>query len=103
MKINITIPKGCSCFQLRKKTKKYMEGSYNKLKAKNIFEGKNKNFYLFIYKRSIQIELINYEPETLYEIKNYLEFLFYNQYIGITLEGINDIQFELNNVRCFYL
>lgn len=103
MKINITPPKHYSKFYLYRKTKKYMKGEYNKLKAWNVFEGKEKKYYLYITRQNIQIELIDNEKEIVSEIEKYLEFLFYNQYIGISFEGSNNIQFEIKNVRCFYL
>lgn len=103
MKINITPPKYYSDFELHNKTKIYMKGDYNKKKAWNIFEGTEKAYYLYIKKRSIQIELINNETDTLHEIEDYLNYLFYNQYIGVSFEGINDIRFKMKNVQCFYL
>ncbi len=103
MKINVTPPKNYSLFLLRQKTKRYMEGDYNRIKAKNVFEGKRKRYYLIIQKRNIQIELIDYEVETLNDIKRYLEYLFNNQYVGLTFEGMEKVQFKLENVHCFYL
>ena len=42
MKINITPPRHYSDFYLHTKTKKYLKGEYNKLKAWNVFEGERK-------------------------------------------------------------
>lgn len=103
MKINITPPRHYSGFYLHSKTKKYMKGDYNKIKAWNVFEGEEKGYYLYIYKRNIQIELIDNQKKTVNNIEKYLEFLFYNQYIGVSFEGIDNIQLEMKNVKCFYL
>ena len=51
----------------------------------------------------IQIELINNEIDTLNNIENYLNYLFYNQYIGVSFEEMDSIQFNMKNVQCFYL
>lgn len=103
MKINITPPRHCSDFYLHSKTKKYMKGEYNEIKAWNVFEGERKGYYLYISKRNIQIELIDNHKETVNDIEKYLEFLFYDQYIGVSFEGIDNIQLEMKNVKCFYL
>lgn len=103
MKINITPPKYYLNFCLRSKTKKYFKGKYNKLKAWSVFEGKRKNYYLYITKGNIQIELIENCEETINDIEKYLEFMFYNSYIGISFEGIDKIQLKLKNVNYFYL
>lgn len=103
MKINITTPKKYTYFKLLMKTKNYMEGDYNKTKAVHIFEGKNKKYYSYIRKGNIQIELIESDSETINEIKRYLEFLFYQQYIGIKFEGMQNLQLVLENVQCFYM
>ena len=80
-----------------------MKGEYNRLKAWNVFEGENKGYYLYLTKRNLQIELIDYNKEIVDDIEKYLEFLFYNQYIGVSFEGIDIIQFQMNNVKCFYI
>ena len=103
MKINITTSKKYTYFKLLRKTRNYMEGDYNKTKAVHIFEGKNKKFYSYIQKGNVQIEVVEDNPETLNEIKKYLEYLFYQQYIGIKFEGISKIQLVLENVQCFYM
>ena len=103
MKISIATPKGYTYFKLLKKTKKYMEGDYNKTKAIHVFEGKNKKYYSYVRKGNVQIEVIEYDSETLDEIKEYLEYLFYQQYIGVKIEGMSNLQFTLKNVQCFYL
>lgn len=48
MKINITPPRHYSDFYLHTKTKEYLKGEYNKLKAWNVFEGEKKRV-LFVY------------------------------------------------------
>jgi hypothetical protein len=103
MKINITPPKHYSDYKIHNMTKRYMKGEYNKTKAWNVFEGEEKRYYLFIRKRNIQIELINNEIDTLHEIENYLDYLFFNQYIGVSFEEMDTIQFNMKNVKCFYL
>lgn len=103
MKINITPPRHYSDFRLHSKTKKYMRGEYNKLKAWNVFEGEKKGYYLYITKKNIQIELIDNGKETVNDIERYLEFLFYDQYIGVSFEGTDNIQLDMKNVKCFYL
>ena len=103
MKINITPPRHYSDFHLHSKTKKYMRGEYNKLKARNVFEGEKKGYNLYITKKNIQIELIDNGKETVNEIERYLEFLFYDQYIGVSFEGTDNIQLGMKNVKCFYL
>ena len=103
MKINITTPKKYTYYKLLRKTKSSMEGEYNKSKALYFFEGKDKRYYSFIRKGTVQIELVNDDPETINEIERYLEFLFYRQYIGIQFEELENIQFTLENVQCFYM
>ena len=103
MKINITPPRHYSDFYLHIKTKKYLKGEYNKLKAWNVFEGERKGYYLYITKRNIQIELIDNGKETVNDIERYLEFLFCNQYIGVSFEGNDNVHLEMKKVKCFYL
>jgi len=103
MKINITPPRHCSDFYLHIKTKKYLKGEYNKLKACDVFEGERKGYYLYLTKGNIQIELIDNRKETINDIERYLEFLFCNQCIGVSFEGNDNIQFEMKKVKCFYL
>lgn len=103
MKINITPPRHYSDFYLHIKTKKYLKGEYNKLKAWNVFEGERKGYYLYITKRNIQIELIDNGKETVNDIERYLEFLFCNQYIGVSFEGKDNVHLEMKTVKCFYL
>ena len=59
MKINITPPGHYSDFYLHSKTKKYMKGEYNKIKAWNVFEGERKENYLYICKGNVQIEVFD--------------------------------------------
>ncbi|MDD4371134.1 MAG: hypothetical protein PHD56_08685 [Anaerostipes sp.] len=103
MKINITTPKRYSYYELLRKSKKYMKGDYNCNKALHVFEGKNKKYYSLIRKGNVQIELIEDDQETLEDIKMYLEFLFYKQYIGLDFEGMKNKNFSLNNVQCYYM
>ena len=103
MKINITPPKYYSNYKLHYMTKRYMKGEFNKTKARNIFEGEKKGYYMYIRKRNIQIELINNEIDTLHEIENYLNYVFYDQYIGVSFEEMDSIRFNMKNVQCFYL
>ncbi len=45
--------------------------------------------------------MIDESKENIAEIKNYLEFLFYNSYIGISLENNQGINLKLKDVKCF--
>lgn len=100
MKLNIYKPNFKSK-KLIKKTRKYLTGDYNKKIAKDVFEGKNKGYYVLIQNKFIQIEVIDESKENIAEIKNYLEFLFYNSYIGISLENNQGINLKLKDVKCF--
>ena len=62
-----------------------------------------KGYYLYITKRNIQIELIDNGKETVNDIERYLEFLFCNQYIGVSFEGNDNVHLEMKKVKCFYL
>lgn len=103
MKINITPPKYYLDFYLHSKTKKYLKGEYNKLKAWDVFEGERKGYYLYITKRNVKIELIENCEKTVNDIEKYLEFMFCNLQIGVSFEGIDNIQLKLKSVSCFYL
>ncbi len=103
MKINVTFSSSHKRNRLIKKTRKYLTGDYNKKIARDVFEGKNKGYYIFIQNKFIQIEVIDESKENIAEIKNYLEFLFYNSYIGISYENNQGIELRLNNVECFKL
>lgn len=100
MQLNIYKPNFKSK-KLIKKTRKYLTGDYNKKIAKDVFEGKNKGYYVLIQNKFIQIEVIDESKENIAEIKNYLEFLFYNSYIGISLENNQGINLKLKDVKCF--
>lgn len=103
MKINVTFPSSYKRSKVIKKTRKYLTGDYNKKIAKDIFEGKNKGYYVFIQSKFIQIEVIDKSKENIEEIERYLEFLFYNSYIGISYENNQGIELKLNNVEWFEL
>ena len=49
----------------------------------------------------MQIEVIDKSEENIIEIQNYLEFLFYKDYIGISLENNQGINLKLKDVQCF--
>ncbi len=87
--------------KLIKKTKVYLKGDYNKRIAKTVFEGRNKGYYVCIEKSFMQIEVIDKNEENIIEIQNYLEFLFYKDYIGISLENNQGINLKLKDVKCF--
>lgn len=103
MKINVTFPSSHKRSKLIKKTRKYLTGDYNKKIARDVFEGKNKGYYVFIQNKFIQIEVIDKSKENIADIESYLEFLFYNSYIGISYENNQGIELRLNNVECFKL
>lgn len=103
MKINVTPPKKYAYFKMWRKTKNYMKGDYNRTKAIHVFEGKNKKYYSYIRKGHIQIEVVENDSDTINEIKRYLEYLFYRQYIGIKMDEILKKELVLENVQCFYM
>lgn len=47
--------------------------------------------------------MIDKSKENITEIESYLEFLFYNSYIGISYENNHGIELKLNNIQCFKL
>ena len=63
MQLNIYKPNFKSK-KLIKKTRKYLTGDYNKKIARDVFEGKNKGYYIFIQNKFIQIEVIDEIPRT---------------------------------------
>lgn len=101
MKINVTVPSGYTYRKLVKKTRSYMKGDYNKKVAKNVFEGKDKGYYAWVRNGTIQIEVIDQTKENVAEIQNYLEYMFYKKYIGISTENIPKIDLNLKNVKCY--
>ena len=103
MKINVIFLSSYKRSKVIKKTRKYLTGDYNKKVAKDVFEGKNKGYYVFIQNKFIQIEVIDNSKENIAEIENYLEFLFYKSYIGIDYENNQGIELKLNTVECFKL
>lgn len=80
MKINVTFPSSYKRRKLIKKTRKYLTGDYNRKIAKDVFEGKNKGYYVLFQNKSIQIEVIDKSKENIADIESYLEFLFYNNF-----------------------
>lgn len=79
MIISITPPKRISYTHILLKTKKY----YNLSKYRTVVVGKSKDYYIFLRKRNLQLQIINNDPKTLTEIQKYLEYIFRNTYIGI--------------------
>lgn len=65
MKINITPPRHYSDFYLHTKTKEYLKGEYNKLKAWNVFEGERKGYYLYITKEIFKLNWLTTEKKLL--------------------------------------
>lgn len=97
MVINITTPKYISLFQILLRTKKYY-----KLKGlPDVVEGYEKNYYIFLRKRHIQIEIANSKNETIEEIQKYLDCIFKDDYIGIQ-EKYADV-IELKRARLIKL
>jgi len=103
MKINVAFPSSYKRNKLIKKTRQYLTGDYNKKISRDVFEGKNKGYYVLIQNKSIQIEVIDKSKENIAEIESYLEFLFYNSYIGIDYENNQGIELNLNSVECLTL
>jgi len=100
MKIDVIFPKKYSKDKIINKSKKYFSGNYNKLKAYNVFEGENKDYYVYIGDRNIQIELIVNNSDSISNIEGYLKYLFHNDCLGISFDSVKGILFNLN---CYYL
>ena len=100
MKIDVIFLKKYSKDKIINKSKKYFSGNYNKLKAYNVFEGENKDYYVYIGDRNIQIELIVDNSESVSNIEEYLRYLFCNDCLGISFDSAKGIRFNLN---CYYL
>lgn len=100
MKIDVVFPKKYSKDKIINKTREYFSGNYNKLKAYNVFEGENKEYYVYIGDRNIQIELIVDNSESISNIEEYLRYLFCNDCLGISFDSFKGILFNLN---CYYL
>ena len=96
MIINITVPKKTSYLYVLFKTKKCFHLKH----VSNIVEGDLKGYYIFIRRRSIQIQIINNNTETVNRVKKYLECIFEGGYLGISenyfdvleLEGVKKIR-----------
>lgn len=101
MKINITAPSDYTYNRMIKMTQIYMVGKYNRNSMNTVFAGKNTGYYAWIKRGGIQIEVINKTKENIIEIQNYLDFLFCQKYIGVSFEGIENIDLELKNIQCF--
>lgn len=103
MKINITVPKKYSNSKLIKETRSYLKCNYNSQIAKTVFEGNEKDFYVFIKNRYIQIELVNDSENVLKEVENYLGHMFKNEYIGISAEEKITSFMNIKDVKCFMI
>ena len=79
MMINITTPKNLQYFQILLRTKKY----YKLRGISNIVEGDEKKYYIFLKKRCVQIQIVNFEKEAIDEIQKYLDCVFKDDYIVI--------------------
>lgn len=77
--INITTPKYLPYFQILLRTRKY----YKLRGISNIVEGDEKKYYIFLKKRCVQIQIVNFEKEAIDEIQKYLDCVFKDDYIGI--------------------
>lgn len=95
--INITTPKYLPYFQILLRTKKY----YKLRGVSNIVEGDNKKYYIFLKKRCVQIQIVNFEKEAIDEIQKYLDCVFKGDYIGIQEKYID--VFELKKARLINL
>lgn len=98
MKINITIPANYTYKKLVNNTKLYLDDDSSK---KTIFVGKNKEYYVWVQKKGIVIELVTLNERSIEEIQKYLEFLFHGTYIGISCEGTKKVNLNLKDVKCF--
>lgn len=98
MIINITPPKSVSFLGILVRTKKY----YKLKKFTYVVEGKEKEYYIFLRKKSIQIKIVNPESKIIIEeIQKYLDYIFKDNYIGIQ-EKYRNI-FELKRARLISL
>ena len=61
--INITTPKYLPYFQILLRTRKY----YKLRGISNIVEGDEKKYYIFLKKRCVQIQIVNFEKEAIDE------------------------------------
>lgn len=78
MIISITPPKQILFIRMLMKTKKY----YNMSNYETVVDG-SKDYYIFLRKRSLQLQIIDNNEKTMQEIQNYLEYMFKNTYIGV--------------------
>ena len=103
MKINVTVPRKYSNNKLIKDTRSYLKCYYNDEIAKTVFEGNEKDFYVYIKNRYIQIELVNDNENVINEVGNYLEHMFKDEYIGISTEERAASLLNIKNVKCFMI
>ena len=67
-----------------------------------VFEGKNKGYYAWVKRNTIQIDIIEKTEENYMEVQKYIEYLFKNTYVGMMIEGGKKDSIRLENVECFY-
>ena len=79
MIISITPPKQISFVRMLMKTKKF----YSMSNYQTVVVGKSKDYYIFLRKYNLQLQIINDNQKTMQEIQKYLEYMFQNTYIGI--------------------
>lgn len=95
MIINITLPSRYSLWKTKFRTKRF----YNLHQIGKVVEGHKKSYYLLISEKNIQIQIIDLNLDMQKELQGYIEFLFKNNYIGITKGFAKFI--DLKNVRVF--
>lgn len=95
MRINITTPPEITYREIILKTRRY----FHLKRSVNLIEDDEKRYYIFIKRRSIHIEIVSDETETVQEITSYLNYIFRNSYIGIPKSYFG--MFKLQDVRMF--
>lgn len=73
------MPKNISFLRVLLRTKKYCGSS----EISSICENKEKEFYVFLRKKYLQIEFADLSPNTLRGIQEYLDYVFSQKYIGM--------------------
>lgn len=97
MIINITTPKNLSYIQILLRTKRY----YRLRGLPIIIENKEKNYYIFLKKKRIQIEITSLIDGTIDEIQQYLDCIFKDNYVG--MQEKHAAMFKLEKARLINL
>lgn len=96
MKIDITIPKDYSFRKLVKNANYY----FGK-KGKHTILFKDNQYYVYLNPYGMQIKLISKDEIIQNELKNYLEFMFEDSYIGILKQDIENLPKNLKNIKIY--